>query len=32
LTPANKSLVLGADQLAHHLTYAAMIAVLIPYA
>jgi hypothetical protein len=32
LSAANKSLVLGADQLAHHLTYAAMIAVLIPFA
>ena len=32
LSAANKSLVLGADQLVHHLTYAAIIAVLIPFA
>jgi hypothetical protein len=29
LSAANRSLVLGADQLAHHLTYAAILAVLI---
>ena len=32
LSPANKSAVLGADQLAHHLTYAAILAILIPHA